>query len=101
MHKRLIILASFLVLMGAGSISTAWAGWGCAARGSGTLWGNSWKAPTEQRAINLAMVNCHGDCYIVGCSPDVNTLKQAAALWPAPTTSITHGCGFGRHNKCP
>ncbi len=110
MHKHLLAMASFLIVLAAASASPALAKWGCAARGPSNSWGNSLAANSEAEAREAALKTCANGyakanggkviaCHIIGCNSNIDTPEQTLATWPAPTR-ITVKCGPRYGNQC-
>jgi hypothetical protein len=109
MRKGLMI-AAVVALAAASGTSTAWAGWGCAARGSSNTWANNFSEDTETEARSNAVDVCerayaeqhpgkHIVCHIIGCKSGIDTQEQSLAKWPGPNP-ITLKCGEKFGNKC-
>ena len=109
MRKGLMI-AAVVALAAASGTSTAWAGWGCAARGSGKTWANNFAYGSETEARSNAVDVCekayeqqnhgkHITCHIIGCSSDIDTQEQTLARWPG-LNAIKLRCGEKFGNKC-
>jgi hypothetical protein len=90
MFRHVTAVAGFMALAALASGSTAWAAWGCAARGDRGGWGNSHSSATQSAAEDSAMRVCGEGCYIIGCSPNVDTSDQARALWRVPSPPKKH-----------
>lgn len=82
MHKRLMMAAILVVAAGTGS--SAWAGWGCAYDSSAGI-GRTWGGDTEEQVRTQAMHNCtvrnFKNCRIIGCSANVDSKEDADRLW--------------------
>ena len=95
MRKRsLFVTGCFvLALAAAADPSSAWAAWGCAARNPSGAWGNSHGYSTRAEARATAMGLCgSAGCQIIGCSPNVDSLEEANAIW-APSSPMTRCVG--------
>ena len=110
MHKRLLVATMALVLAAASGTSTAWAKWGCAARGPGNTWANNFSEDSEAEARSNAVDVCerayaeqhpgkHIVCRVIGCNAKIDTQEQSLAKWPGPNP-ITLRCGEKFGNKC-
>jgi hypothetical protein len=100
MHKRLIVVASVLVL--AATSAPALAGWGCGAQGKGAqgrLWGASNRAEATKGALDECKRAGGVHCYIISCRRNVDSEAQADAIWP-PAGRDTVKCGGPGQPKC-
>jgi hypothetical protein len=79
-----------------GAVSTKW---GCAARGAKGTWGVGGGEPTKESAIHGVLVVCGPTCRIVECRPNVNSDREALAIWPPPSAATTW-CGPDYGTKC-
>ena len=93
MRKHLILVASVLAL--AATTSSAWAAWGCGARGPNDSFGYSYGYSSRAEASATALRLCATPgCEIIGCGNRVNSSAAARALWH-PTGPITRCTGAG------
>lgn len=103
-------IACVVVLAAATGSSTAWAKWGCAARGAGNTWANNFSYDNETEARSNAVDVCervytqkhpggHVVCHIIGCNAHIDTQEQSLAKYPAPS-AIDLRCGPKFGNKC-
>ena len=84
MHKRLIVVASFLVLA---APAPTWAGWACSSVAAGGFTGGAFAQPSSAVARRTALNHCRSlgqtGCRIVACKNNIDTKEQALAQWPS------------------
>jgi hypothetical protein len=92
--KRIMFGRSVTTALTAATATDAWAGWGCGARGNGSVWSDSWAVSSEAEARAEALKNCtDSSCRITACKDHIDTMDQADKLWRPARTTVTKCTG--------
>lgn len=92
MKYRLFFLVLSVCIVAVDIPGSAAAEWGCAAEGPDCMFGLNWAMPTRQAAEAQLLERCEsaleederpGECRIVACRRNIDSLEQAQSLIPA------------------